>query len=902
MIGTTLAHYEITGLLGKGGMGEVYRAQDTKLGREVALKILPTMGDRGEERLARFQLEARTIAGLNHPNIVTLYAVEEANGVPFIAMELVDGASLTERIQGNGLALNQLLELAIPMADAVSCAHKQGITHRDLKPDNVMIDSAGRVKVLDFGLAKLLDNDAADDASQTIAVQHHTQDGLILGTAAYMSPEQAEGKPLDASSDVFSLGIVLYEMATGRKPFAGDTPISMISSIVKENPPSALEINRALPRQLGRILDRCLAKSPDRRYQSAIELRNELEVLQQESMSGELEAYASAGETVSRKRSPIPWIAAIAVAAAAAFFVGRMGASNDPGATAVSGDVVASSFEKLTSQGALEGYPSFAPSGRLIAYAAEDGGDWDIFLQRRGGQRPINLTEDSPVLDTWPAISPDGESIVFMSARQGRGLFTMGTTGEAVRRVVDEGNHPAWSPDGQSIVYSTAAWFRPASRDDEGVLRVVNVDGSERRDLTPADMDAAQPDWSRDGQWIAFWGVRPSSGQRDLWMIRADGSDAKDLTNDEALDWSPRFGPDGHFIYFLSDRGGTSNLWRIAIDSQKGGAVGPPRPVTLAGSSVQRFDLSRDGTEILFSSWSEESQAFRAKLPQQAVENPVVEQLTRGSTPISSMRLSPDGTRMVFTNGGSGFQDVFLVNADGSQMQRLTNDEFRDRGPSWNSRGDLIVFYSDRGGSYEIWTMRPDGGDLKQISAIADRSTDTEWFPKFSADDRHLATMNENGACIYDVNPTTGMLENRRDINPPDGGNFYSGAWSRDGLRLVGWVGELPSDGSGGLWIYDLATDTWSQVIESLNRGWLSLAFTHDGKAILVSLDGRLVRIEIGAVPLLDTDNDKFIVVLGGFEGAGNFSLAPDGSSILYVKGEQSSDIWVAGLTSPGGH
>ncbi|MCG6950690.1 MAG: serine/threonine protein kinase, partial [Acidobacteria bacterium] len=273
MIGNNLAHYRIVGGLGKGGMGEVYLAEDTRLNRRVALKVLPSEMAADPERRARFEREAQAVAALNHPNIVTIHSVEEADGVHFITMELVEGQTLSKLLPKNGFGLRELLEIAIPLADAVSSAHRSGITHRDLKPDNIMVDGEGRLRILDFGLAKTRDAEAADQGlTQAPTATVETEEGKILGTVAYMSPEQAEGKPVDSRTDIFSMGTILYEMATGERPFRGGTSMSTISSILRDDPAPVTELNRSLPRHLGRVVRRCLAKDPDRRYQTALDL------------------------------------------------------------------------------------------------------------------------------------------------------------------------------------------------------------------------------------------------------------------------------------------------------------------------------------------------------------------------------------------------------------------------------------------------------------------------------------------------------------------------------------------------------------------------------------------------------------------------------------------------------
>jgi serine/threonine protein kinase/TolB-like protein/tetratricopeptide (TPR) repeat protein len=286
--GDQLGHYRILEPLGAGGMGEVYVAEDLSLERRVALKVLPEAVSGDAERRGRFIREAKAVAALSHPNIVVIHSVEEEGERAFLTMELVDGAPLSHRIAGGPIPLGELFDLAIPLADAVSAAHHRGITHRDLKPDNVMITRDRRVKVLDFGLAKIVRDDE-ESALAAASTAMHTEEGKILGTVAYMSPEQAQGKGVDARSDIFSLGILLYEMATGRRPFDGDSKISILSSLIKDAPVPATELNRALPRHLGRIIRHCLEKDPERRYQSALDVRNELQSLREEIRSGEVD-------------------------------------------------------------------------------------------------------------------------------------------------------------------------------------------------------------------------------------------------------------------------------------------------------------------------------------------------------------------------------------------------------------------------------------------------------------------------------------------------------------------------------------------------------------------------------------------------------------------------------------
>jgi serine/threonine-protein kinase len=313
-LGARLGPYEILAALGSGGMGEIYRARDPKLNRAIAIKVLPETTAADPDRRARFEREAQSIAALNHPNIVTIYSVEEADGVLFLTMELVDGQPLDALLVKGGLPLARILGIAIPLADAVSAAHQKGITHRDLKPANVMVTADGRVKVLDFGLAKLVEPSTPAAEVTALPTRVLTGEGRIVGTVAYMSPEQAEGRLVDQRSDIFSLGVMLYELSTGERPFTGDTSVSLLSSIIRDTPRSATDLKPTVPRELSRIIKQCLVKDAEYRYQSAKDVRNDLRALQQESESGELDASRGArvdagGPVGLWKRRPVTVVA-----------------------------------------------------------------------------------------------------------------------------------------------------------------------------------------------------------------------------------------------------------------------------------------------------------------------------------------------------------------------------------------------------------------------------------------------------------------------------------------------------------------------------------------------------------------------------------------------------------------
>ena len=450
--GTQLGSYEIVSLLGAGGMGEVYRARDPRLKREVALKVLPDVAAVDADRRERFTREALAVAALNHPHIVTIHSVEDAGTAVFLTMELVEGRSLAEALPATGLPIERVLTIGIAVADATSAAHQKGITHRDLKPGNIMLgegEQAGRIKVLDFGLAKVVDAQrGAAGASMlpTEAPAHTapiTAEGRILGTVAYMSPEQAEGRTIDGRSDLFSLGVVLYEMATGQRPFAGDTNLSILSSILKDTPKSVTDINPAIPPELGRIIRRALAKDPERRYQTAKDLRNDLEDLKASLGSSESPLSAATSNVAASvtspsepSASPIPSsdtqvvvglvkrhsrafgvAAAVLLLGAAAALYGLLGPDAQPAPSQQS--FANLQVTQLTTSGNAE-RPAISPDGRYVAYVQRDGDDSSLWIRQTATTNNVRIVPPERGVALFGAtFTPDGTSVDFVRQANG---------------------------------------------------------------------------------------------------------------------------------------------------------------------------------------------------------------------------------------------------------------------------------------------------------------------------------------------------------------------------------------------------------------------------------------------------------------------------------------------------
>jgi eukaryotic-like serine/threonine-protein kinase len=883
MIGTTLQHYRIVRALGSGGMGDVYVAEDTRLHRLVALKLLPVEMAVDAERLERFQREAQAVAALNHPNVVTLYGVEHADGHHFLAMELIEGKTLAETMKPHGFPFAEFRRLAVQLTDAISAAHDAGIIHRDLKPANVMVLPDGRVKVLDFGLAKVKPNvKAVGGETRTAAEltgQHH-----VIGTAAYMSPEQAEGRPADARSDIFSLGVVLYQMATGTRPFMGDTAMSVISSILKDTPAPPSNIIPAIPRELDRIIRRCLAKDPSRRYQSATDLRNDLEDVQEES--GPV-ASRSARRRPGLRSAAV--VSALLIVAAVGFWRGRRSA---PALVAP----VKTEFAQLTAHAGVEWFPSLSPDGKWIVYAADGEGPRHIYLQSVTGQARIDLTKDSTWDEDQPAFSPDGERIAFRSSRDGGGLFVMGRTGEAVKRVTRRGFKPAWSPDGTQLAFSTEnVQLNPQNAGGRSEVWTVKIATGEMQRISD---DGWMPSWSPHNQRIAYAGRMGNRSLGDLYTIPVTGGTPVAVTTDAASDWNPVWSPDGRFLYFSSDRSGSTNLERVAIDEATGTPLGEPQSITTPAASLAHPTISADGTKIAYS--ATQVTANLQKLSFDPVTGSVVGDprfVTSGSRRWSSPDPSPDGQWVAFysvnaptrSRDGAALQEghVYIARADGTALTQVTGDSAIDRLPRWSPDGKWLVFFSDRTGQPQLWKISRDGGELQQLTE------ESGAYPTVSPDGTRIATVTNmdgpggpDGVWVFDPNRPwkTQKPEKLPPMRDPPGA-FVVNSWSPDNQRLAG---QLNVTGSGIL-TYSFATRTYERLTDFGEWPvWLPdsrrLLFVSHGKTFHV-VDSQTKQVR----PVFSVTRDVI----------GPPRLTRDGRTAYFSRRTTESDIWMVTLTEP---
>jgi eukaryotic-like serine/threonine-protein kinase len=709
----------VLSLLGAGGMGEVYRARDTRLGRDVAIKVLPAERLADEGRRRRFVHEAQAASALNHPHIVTIYEIESAGEIDFIVMEYVRGTSLDARIPRHGLRLNELLRIAIPVADALAAAHARGIVHRDLKPANIVVGDDGAVKVLDFGLAKLMEAEE-DPGRKTVTDVPDvgmSAPGRIAGTAAYMAPEQATGGKVDVRSDIFSFGALLYEMATGTRAFAGDSTAETLAAVLRAQPKPPTQIEAALPRELERLILRCLRKEPERRYQTMLDVRIELEEIKEESDSA-----SGAATTLPRRhrgRVAAAVSAALMVVAAAVWLVLWRGDAELPPMRVV----------PLTSLEGFERTPAFSPDGEQVAFDSEGireprGNDLYITMAGSGVVRPLTT---GPAIDANPSWSPDGRQIAFVRRRSnddaGR-VYLTSPLGGAERKLSDLpvrlgfSGQISWSPTGRVI--AAGRWPSTRRTGESTGIHLIPTQGGRPRLLTPTKYPATDrdPAFSPDGRRLAYLACSdPDFAACDVTAVDLDAeltacAAPRRLTSMATQMYGLAWTRDrGNLIFGTQALAGMFYLWRV--DSQ--GRRPPERlEVPGLGAGFPATVPSRD--RLVFARLGDTMDVYRIE-PGAAPRATIV-----SSFADFQAAFSPDGHRIAFCSARSGETvEIWLAADDGSAAQQLTHNIGRfQEAPRWRPDGRVIAFSSQAtNGEWHIWTIDVEGGNPQQITSGA---------------------------------------------------------------------------------------------------------------------------------------------------------------------------------------
>ena len=787
--GTALGPYEVVAEIGKGGMGEVYRARDTNLDRDVAIKVLPEAFTSDPDRLARFEREAKVLASLNHPNIGAIYGLEKSGDTRALVLELIEGPTLADRIKQGPIPVDEALPIAKQIAEALEAAHEQGIIHRDLKPANVKVRDDGTVKVLDFGLAKASDtapeHDPSESPTMTAAA---TAMGVILGTAAYMSPEQARGKPVDKRSDIWAFGCLLFEVFAGRRAFDREIVTDTLAAVIQVEPSWEL-LPAAVPASVQRLLRRCLKKDPLDRLRDIGDARIEIrEALIEEPSDSTTTRAATSPAVATRRVGGLGRYFGVAALVVTALLVGYLARGLRPTTTTEIWNT-----RQITRLQTIESQPSLSPDGQFIVYTGNPRGNLDIYWQLVDGQNVQNLTESSDADDYQAAFSPDGSRVAFRSERGGGGIYLMGSFGENPRPLIDRGYDPAWSPDGEWVVFSDLSVVDPTNLVSGGLAKVEVGDPTNVVELHDSRY---LPSFSPNGYRIAYFDERALSpdadersvsfaGQRDIFTIASYGGEPVLVTDDAALDWAPEWAPDGRRLYFSSTRGGLQNIWWIAIEEASGAPQGEPQRVTVSETDHGWLSVSDDGLSIAYTARREPMNLQRVAFDpesRQVVGTP--ESITTGTNSVLRFDISPDGASLVYATQAPREQ-LYLISADGSgPVQQLTDDQYNHEQPRFWPDGRHIVYTSNRGGSFEmIWRMDLESRITNQLTRVGQRQGRTA-NPTVAPDGSRLlySVSTDDGLVNYIMSLDREWESQTPEVVPHPEDGFQSGYWSVAGL------------------------------------------------------------------------------------------------------------------------
>jgi len=851
--GARLGPYEIVAQIGAGGMGEVYQARDTRLGRDVAIKVLPEQFASDPERLLRFEQEARAAGQLNHPNILAVYDLGTHGGAPYIVTELLEGESLRDRAVPGPLPVRKAVEIGIQIAQGLAAAHGKGIIHRDLKPGNIFLTRDGHVKIIDFGIAKLVAPAGTEERANAPTTPAATAQGTTVGTVGYMSPEQVRGQALDARSDIFSLGCVIYEMLSGRPPFKRETAPDTTSAILHEDPAA---LGRGTPPALNSIVGRCLEKRPDDRFSSARDLALALEAVGSDT----LEVRAAPRDRARWLRS-LRWVAPGvvllgALALGGAWVLRHVGWDSVPGFHPQRVPVPVGVVSEL----------ALSPSGGEIAYTAEEREAADIWVTDVRGGNPIRLTDGSTRTSS-PTWFPDGSAIAFSSAAgAGGSVWKVPRFGGTAMLLVSNAQYPAISPDGQQIAFA-----RPQK---DGALRIwaapIAAPESARQLTTDREglWDHRRPAWSPDGRTICY------EDARDLWLVPTEGGTARPFTTDKAWAHQATWSADGRYIYFVSDLGGTRWLWRkpvtggeaVRLTQGVGAEESPSRSrdghrmallsgletwfvslVNLRTGKVTQLGHARhtaypgiapDGQSIVYAtdqvgSWDLWSQPLRDNAP---VGDPT--RLTDQPGECVVPTFSPDGRWIAYFRVVDGKRDIYVIPARGGVPVDFTNHPSVNVEPAWSPDGREIAFVSNRSGWHQVWAAPfANGhrtGEPRRISSEEGDAT----YPTWSPDGKRIAyILGTEGGREVRVVPSTGGGVSRTLTSGADA-RLVRWWWARNLLVVSGFWGErtpsirlLPPDGgeASRLVLPDEALlDLKYPLFELSSDGTLIALFGHD--------------------------------------------------------------------------
>jgi serine/threonine protein kinase/Tol biopolymer transport system component len=885
-------------------MGVVYKAEDTKLGRTVALKVLPPERVADPNRKRRFIQEARAASALNHPNIITIHDIDEAEGVHFIAMEYVQGKTLDRLIARHGLRLNEALKYAVQMAAALAKAHSAGIVHRDLKPTNVMVTDDGLVKVLDFGLAKLTEAAPTSEAETIATVGPVTEEGTIVGTVGYMSPEQAEGKPVDARSDIFGFGSVLYEMLTGQRAFQGETKASTIAAILREEPKLLSQAVEGLPRELERLVKRCLRKDREHRFQTMADLKVALEEMKEESDSGEL---AERVTTVGQNQA-LPYATAgraLLIGGALIVLVGLLLGLNVGGLR----DRLLPKPPPELSQRALTAnlsenavvWGAISPDGKYLVYS--DMAGMHLKLVETEETRLIPQPQ-GPAPDPagwWPgAWFPDGTKFLATGIEatplggSTYALWVVSVMGGPPRKLRGDASFGSVSPDGSLIAFTTGVGFMAY-----GEVWVVGAQGEEARKLVPAsEDDGYHPTaWSPDGRRVVYRRYHRSPGRAECSIETRDlkGGPPTTVLSDPRLCrlrshwWSP----EGRLIFTMPEpepNQNDENLWEIRVDTRTGKPLSKPRRITnWAGVVPEASGATADGKSLTITKWTDQAAVYVGELEASGRRLKQPRRLTLEKSNDYPSAWTPDSKAVLFVSDRNRTQDIFRqsINQDSAE-QVVTGPNYKD-GPVVSPDGSWIL-YREHPANKPTRIMRvPVSGGTSQLvleggningHACAKSPATLCVYSEETSDGKQL---------IFSAfHPTQRKARELAKVTLKQPTWGYSWDVSPDGSRLAFAEAE---EREGRIRLIPLAGAAAGEVIV---KGWFavaSVAWAADGKGLFVAVAGG------NPVTLLSVDLEGRAQVLWQQRRRGDFSIwcvpSPDGRHLAIAGRTVDSNLWL---------
>jgi Tol biopolymer transport system component/predicted Ser/Thr protein kinase len=838
--GDQVSHYRIVSKLGAGGMGEVWLARDTQLNRNVAVKVLHPKMAADPEWMKRFIHEARAAAALNHPNIAQIHELCGDASNPMIVMEYVEGRTISELIREGKRSLEEILSVATQVCSALDEAHGKGVVHRDIKPGNIMVTPRGHVKVLDFGLAKKFEVETTLDAQPYSDPGAETQPGEVRGTLRYMSREQCTSGTVDHRSDIYSLGVVLYEMAAGAHAFPGASPALIYDAILNRTPPAPGTLNSAIPATLDRVILKCMQKSPDHRYFSASSLLEDIKGIQADGQT-----TGGFPSPVGRRLPQYVLAAALLMFAAAVVFL-AIGRDGKPAATF--------DISPLTTAVGTESQPSFSPDGNQVAYAwnGESEQNWDIYVKLIQSGPSLRLT-NHPGTDYSPAWSPDGKSIAFLrvTENEGAAFYLLPALGGIERKVADaavlrtgvEAPFLAWSPDAKTLAITD-------KNDPANPMRIDLLDlaNGTRRRLTnppPNTFGDSEPVFHPDGKTLFF--VRSHAmGIQDVYSIPVSGGEAVRLTHDNRRVYGIAWNPGDQQLVFSSGRMGSRRIWRLPTKggnpqqvvgigedasflatAPRGGRLAytrshvdtniwsypltedqPPKRLISSTRLEQGAQYSPDGLRIAFA--STRTGAWEIYVCDADGSNPV--QLTQfADKPAGSPRWSPDGKLISYDGRPGGNADIFVSPAEGGPQRRLTTHPSQDIVPTYSRDGEYIYFGSNRTGRWELWKIPVNGGPETQVT------TNGGFHAVESPDGKYLYYARSlDKAGLYRIpiegGEETPVLESLRPA--------YWGFWGFHGKHILYVDEERAGATDVQYWLkrYDPASRQTTKVIPMLKR------------------------------------------------------------------------------------